>query len=592
MSKRKSSDPKVGDVEPGSRKIPRSGHSYVTSEGKSSLLSSWIPSPDALRETVESIIVAFVLAFLFRTFEAEAFVIPTGSMAPTLMGRHKDLCCPECGYQFQLSASDTRQGDGDEQEAIVRGGTCPICRHPVNLFGGDFPTYNGDRILVAKFPYAFEQPQRWDVIVFRFPGHAVPNDISQNYIKRLVGLPGETVEIHHGNLWIWDRIRDPNGTFEIARKPPKKLLAMLQPVFDNDLAPKVTALGWPARWQAVPAGDRTGQWVSNDGQSFSTDGSAPGEAWLRYSHLAPSYWQWQEMVRRHALPAGETVRPQLISDFTAYDTVPSPLRQEPGPSASSVGLHWVGDLAVECTLELQSDSGEVVFELIKGGHRFRCTIDAASGTATLAIPGAAAAPRAETAVRGPGRHKIMFSNVADELRLWVDGGVMTFDAPTTYDSFALGARIPTRLDLHPAGIAARQAAATISHLRLSRDIYYIAAEESIMMDFKDGRPPDLGDSRDWATAFDNDNMRRIEFPLADPDTDHPGKDRFFVLGDNSASSKDGRLWGTKDTEYWVSRDLLIGKAMFIYWPHSWGQLPGPLAPLPCFPNFKRMRLVR
>ena len=40
----------------------------------------------AVRETIESIVVALVLAFLFRTFEAEAFVIPTGSMAPTLMG--------------------------------------------------------------------------------------------------------------------------------------------------------------------------------------------------------------------------------------------------------------------------------------------------------------------------------------------------------------------------------------------------------------------------------------------------------------------------------------------------------------------------
>ena len=50
----------------------------------------------AMREIVESVVIAFVLAFLFRTFEAEAFVIPTGSMAPTLMGRHKDLICEEC----------------------------------------------------------------------------------------------------------------------------------------------------------------------------------------------------------------------------------------------------------------------------------------------------------------------------------------------------------------------------------------------------------------------------------------------------------------------------------------------------------------
>src|SRR5215813_12932304 len=58
-----------------------------------------------LRETVESVAIAFILAFLFRTFEAEAFVIPTGSMAPTLQGRHKDIDCPKCGYRYRVSAS-------------------------------------------------------------------------------------------------------------------------------------------------------------------------------------------------------------------------------------------------------------------------------------------------------------------------------------------------------------------------------------------------------------------------------------------------------------------------------------------------------
>ena len=58
-----------------------------------------------VRETIESIVIAFVLAFLFRTFEAEAFVIPTGSMAPTLQGRHKDVECVKCGYRYRASAS-------------------------------------------------------------------------------------------------------------------------------------------------------------------------------------------------------------------------------------------------------------------------------------------------------------------------------------------------------------------------------------------------------------------------------------------------------------------------------------------------------
>ena len=57
------------------------------------------------RETVESIVVAFVLALLFLSFEAEAFVIPTGSMAPTLMGRHRDLVCETCGDDYRVGCS-------------------------------------------------------------------------------------------------------------------------------------------------------------------------------------------------------------------------------------------------------------------------------------------------------------------------------------------------------------------------------------------------------------------------------------------------------------------------------------------------------
>ncbi len=67
------------------------------------------PRKDGIRETVESVVIAFVLAFLFRTFEAEAFVIPTGSMAPTLLGANKDVVCPECGVEYTVGASEERR---------------------------------------------------------------------------------------------------------------------------------------------------------------------------------------------------------------------------------------------------------------------------------------------------------------------------------------------------------------------------------------------------------------------------------------------------------------------------------------------------
>ena len=50
-----------------------------------------VQQSEGFRDTVEQIVVAFILALLVRGFSAEAFVIPTGSMAPTLMGRHKEI---------------------------------------------------------------------------------------------------------------------------------------------------------------------------------------------------------------------------------------------------------------------------------------------------------------------------------------------------------------------------------------------------------------------------------------------------------------------------------------------------------------------
>src|SRR3954468_515818 len=70
------------------------------------------PRPDPVddvganvKETLESILVAFILAFIFRCFVVEPFVIPTGSMAPTLLGAHSRFQCPDCGYRFDVNYS-------------------------------------------------------------------------------------------------------------------------------------------------------------------------------------------------------------------------------------------------------------------------------------------------------------------------------------------------------------------------------------------------------------------------------------------------------------------------------------------------------
>jgi len=545
---------------------------------------SRLPSAAAVRETIESIVIAFVLAFLFRAFEAEAFVIPTGSMAPTLMGRHKDLACPKCSYPYQAGASE----EVDENE-VLRGAawrvaacTCPMCRYTyvidVNRAGRSTePSYSGDRIIVDKLAYEFQQPQRWDVVVFRYP-----NVAWKNYIKRLVGLPGEKVRIQYGDIWVQRGDED----FRLVRKPPRKLLAMLQPVFDNDYMPHIARHGWPERWTPDGSAPEAGVgWRSEDKASFSIAAQDRSEHWLRYHHRVPSFEQWRRREENPRQPID--VPASLITDFTAYDTSRTQAALDnfqPGPE--QFGLHWVGDLALECTVESHSPQGTLILELCKGGREFQCRFDLTAGKAELRISGAEMSdwrPAAVTPLGCPGRHELRFANCDNELLLWVDEKLVSFDAPTTYPE--LNNRLPKQSDLAPAGVGVVGAALTVSHLRLKRDIYYIA------MDYKRRKENRPISDYEWSLFFNRQNIEELpwgkqpaqsaEFSL--------GEDQFLMLGDNSANSLDGRLWGP---EHWVKRELLIGKALFIYWPHSWHKIPYINIPCPYFPNFARMGLVR
>src|SRR3954466_6456804 len=85
------------------------------------------PAPrEGHRDTVEAIVVAFILALVVRGFEAQAFVIPTGSMAPTLMGRHKEIACPQCGFVYAVNASEEVELRSGSHTVFA--GLCGNCR--------------------------------------------------------------------------------------------------------------------------------------------------------------------------------------------------------------------------------------------------------------------------------------------------------------------------------------------------------------------------------------------------------------------------------------------------------------------------------
>jgi len=564
-------------------------------------------SSKAMRETVESIVIAFILAFLFRSFEAEAFVIPTGSMAETLMGRHKDVQCDQCGVWFHAGDSE----DSIPQNGQVNAITCPMCRHTMEMktnYNGKLisahKAYSGDRIIVNKFCYQFADPERWDVIVFKYPGNP-----KQNYIKRLVGLPGEALRIQHGDIYIRDD-RNPNdGAFHIARKKPYKLKAMLQAVHDtNHVSTKLSEAGWPSSWQSWPPGLDAG-WTFADAaqkkgvrRTFAIENpTADAVQWLRYRHLPPTFGDWIA-VKNGRLPDDIHTRPgQLITDFYAYNAEVRGPRDQPPPEAA--GLHWVGDLAMECEVTVQSDQGFLLLDLVEGGKHFLCRINVENGDATLSIGGGvpftnedgSAGPAvlvAKTKVRGRGDYRLRFANADDQLQLWVNERVVAFTNPDTGAqapaTFAPGAVRPRWSeddpgDLLPLGVGSEGVAVRVNRLRVLRDIYYIATRSAgghvPMHDYRSAHgnhPGDImRDPTQWETTALFDARGYVDFTLQG--------DQFFPLGDNSPESKDGRLWG--DPEY-VERRYLTGKALFIYWPHAWR------TPVPFTPNIGRMGFVR
>jgi len=63
--------------------------------------------------------------------------------------------------------------------------------------------HQGDYLIVDEISYRFKEPQRGDVVVFRYP-----QDTSQRFIKRIIGLPGETVSIEGGKITIGEGIEE------------------------------------------------------------------------------------------------------------------------------------------------------------------------------------------------------------------------------------------------------------------------------------------------------------------------------------------------------------------------------------------------
>ncbi len=578
------------------------------------------------RESMEAVVVAFILAFLFRTFEAEAFVIPTGSMAPTLLGRNKETTCPKCGQHIVVGASDEiEQETGwlDPKGMFIRNAVCPNCRSIVSLDG--LPVFTGDRILVTKFPFELSDPKRFDVIVFKYP-----KEPQTNYIKRLVGLPGEEIQIRQGDVYVR---KTEGGKWRMLRKDdPNKQRVLQILVYDNDHPEKeLHKHDWPKRWAAVQKSEfedtvpnqRVAGWEEDlagwsdnpEGNSFTLPAARTEDGqfrWLRYRHLVPSTSDWLEVENAEEQKRTPQFDPwkrvQLITDFCGYNAFNA---NEAGHGNDQISGHfWVGDLTLNCRVNIEDrNGGELLLELNQGARPYRCRIDLATGEAVIFYPNLKAGDgslvelgRCQTPIKGSGSYDLSFANVDNRLCLWVDNTLMDFGTNEEgqpngmYLPFA-GENMstaPVEQDLIPVGIAAKGADVTVSRLKLERDIYYHAdwavSNRDIAKDMNqkeeqyngdthgESKSPHglhnlLGKPAEWYEAYSAHGDNIAVF-------DRLGPDEFFVMGDNSPRSKDSRLWtnerpgpkwqggGWAERAHAVPRSALVGKAFYIYWPHG------------------------
>jgi signal peptidase I len=557
-----------------------------------------------VRESIESFVVVFV-TLLIWSLEAEGFVIPTGSMAPTLLGRHKEVVCPQCGYVFTVNADrevDT-SASGSAASRRIETGTCENCRFDCKV--GDAPSFSGDRIYVAKnglsLPFLGMNGRvnlkRWDVTVFW-----LPEEPEVRYIKRLVGMPEEVIRIAGGDLWA--RRKDGPGEFQRLRRPLAHQQAMQMMVYDD--ARRAAALRDDPQWRRWVA-TSADAWIESEPGRYECRGPAAKWHELRYHHVVPTPEQCRAILTGGPLPRAP--RASLITDYLSYNTdVSAEDHTHPRRAARPwFQPNWVGDLTLSLRLTVREPTGQVRLELIKSGQSNRCDIDLATGELRLFHATNLLDRRVLSALARPGTHELSFANVDDRLTVWIDG-TLPFCDGRNYGSQDDQAA-PTEADLEPARISARGAAVEFSNLVLKRDLYYTL--EPTEADYANldencrgdsGALLDLLSDPERFSALTHNPPR--EFAL------RPG--HYLMLGDNSPWSRDARAWGRTDqidpdlpsygwdksgrASWEVPETLLVGKAFCVYWPHPkpvWPRIRlGADLQLPILPYIERMRWIR
>jgi signal peptidase I len=277
-------------------------------------------APGGLRALTEWLVLLALAVTLFRGFAVESYMISTGSMAPCLLGYHTRMTCPVCGYTFAHGAappeamSDSPRtaragavGISDSGPDVV---PCPNCTRLCSA-GDATERTEGDQLLVHKDAFAWRQivrrdgPRRWEIAIFH-----TPDDEEMAYVKRIVGLPGEAIELIDGDVFA-DGARQ--------RKPLAAQLSTRIPVSLHDYRVTGADPDWDARWVSEGTGSA---WTEVDTRFEHRPRTA--RTTTRRDSKADATWDW--VTYRHWIRAGGATSTSVpLANWPAGLSPPDPL---------------------------------------------------------------------------------------------------------------------------------------------------------------------------------------------------------------------------------------------------------------------------
>ena len=502
-------------------------------------------------ECLRGAVIAIVVLLLVQTFFVEGLLTPhvvsSCSMSPALRGPHVALRCPECQTAFCIETGHLPQTSPDDLP--LSWATCPACAFAqVPVFHDSFR--KGDRIFVHRAIPSLRPIRRWETILFRTP------DDGKLTVKRAVGLPGETLEIRDGDIYIdgkiaakpfavqnemrisvphgrWEmQAAEESGLYELAYHPIRNV-PHTKPLFEFEANFNEEVSSNP-----ISANVENKKWQPGTQRSGVT-----GESGWKNRNA----WIHEPMSESRNKRACASIPPTPVTPFVTLTAFPAaigdlkPLSEgkidaEELPRHSLYGVtnqlcenqwrgqdadnifpvddlmltfDWRPENAMPLSISLRDDTEECV------------QIDFDLNQQTLIVIAGTTAWKNLSSFVNNGPHKIEISLFDRLLRVTIDDSIV-FEQPldkNTVTTFALCLPGNKMLSQHEQEAAIKR---QIENLRVWRDVYYTQKP--------DGFP-------NASSAF------AVTIP----------KDCYFLLGDNSCLSVDSRSW---QNTFVTQRDII------------------------------------